>query len=215
MVTQLQGYGSQVLEPSSQSKHSFCCQFTSHLDCTQEETCRALWLTSVILATQEAKSRRTAVWSQSEQILHKTLSRKNPAPKRRSDGVAQVVKHLLCHCMYVFLTFLSSQISMVGSHHGWDPEFKPQGYPKKKRRNTILAEIKRNTVTQQQTKKFSEKNLILTVAPALPLGIFQATMWKMELFHYIFLSTCYFELSQLGHMGPNYTQFSLDMFKTS
>jgi hypothetical protein len=39
------------------------------------------WLTSVIPAIQEAEISRIEVRSQSEQIVHKTLSRKNPSQK--------------------------------------------------------------------------------------------------------------------------------------
>jgi hypothetical protein len=62
-----------------------------------------LWLTPVILATQEAESRRTVVQSQSAHIVPKTLSRKNPS-QERVGGVAQ----------------------------GVGPEFKSQNYKKKK-----------------------------------------------------------------------------------
>jgi hypothetical protein len=41
------------------------------------------WLMPVILATQEAEIRRTAVGSQPRQIVHETLSRKNPSQKKR------------------------------------------------------------------------------------------------------------------------------------
>jgi hypothetical protein len=43
----------------------------------------------VILATQEAEIRRIKVQSQPEQIVHETLSRKNPSPKRDGGVVAQ------------------------------------------------------------------------------------------------------------------------------
>jgi hypothetical protein len=39
------------------------------------------WLTPVILATQEAEIRRTKVQSQSQQIVHKTLSQNYPSQK--------------------------------------------------------------------------------------------------------------------------------------
>jgi hypothetical protein len=40
------------------------------------------WLTLVILATQEAEIRRIAVQNQAGQIVHETLSRTNPSPKK-------------------------------------------------------------------------------------------------------------------------------------
>jgi hypothetical protein len=55
------------------------------------------WLQPIILATQEAEIMRIAVPSQLQQIVHRTLSQKNPLQKR-AGGVAQ----------------------------GVDPEFKPQ-----------------------------------------------------------------------------------------
>jgi hypothetical protein len=64
---------------------------------------QALWLTAVIPATQKTEIRRMAVQSQPGQIVHKTLSQKNPSQKRA--GVAQ----------------------------GVDPEFKPQYHRKKKK----------------------------------------------------------------------------------
>jgi hypothetical protein len=42
----------------------------------------------IILATQEAKTRRIAVQSQPRQIVLETLSRKN-LPQKRAGGVAQ------------------------------------------------------------------------------------------------------------------------------
>jgi hypothetical protein len=44
----------------------------------------------VILATKEVEIRRTAVQSQPGQIVHETLSQKNPSEKR-AGGVAQGV----------------------------------------------------------------------------------------------------------------------------
>jgi hypothetical protein len=46
------------------------------------------WLTSIVLATQEAEIRRIVVRSQPGQIVRETLSRRNPSPKR-AGGVAQ------------------------------------------------------------------------------------------------------------------------------
>jgi hypothetical protein len=43
---------------------------------------RHWWLTTVILATQEAEIRRITVQSQPWQIVCKTLSRKNPSQKK-------------------------------------------------------------------------------------------------------------------------------------
>jgi hypothetical protein len=39
------------------------------------------WLIPIILATQEAEIRRITVGSQPGEIIHKTLSRKNPSQK--------------------------------------------------------------------------------------------------------------------------------------
>jgi hypothetical protein len=63
------------------------------------------WLTSVILAIQEAEIRRIAVRSQPVQIVQETLSRKT-LHKNRAGGVAQ----------------------------GEDPEFKPPVPQKKKKK---------------------------------------------------------------------------------
>jgi hypothetical protein len=49
-----------------------------------------LWLTPVILATQEAEIRRIVVRSQPREIVLETLSQKNPSQKR-TGGVAQAV----------------------------------------------------------------------------------------------------------------------------
>jgi hypothetical protein len=40
------------------------------------------WLIPIILATQEAEIRRIAVRSQPGQIVHETLTRKNPSQKK-------------------------------------------------------------------------------------------------------------------------------------
>jgi hypothetical protein len=66
---------------------------------------RHQWLTSIILATQEAEIRRITVQSQPRQIGHETLSQKHPSLKR-AGGVAQ----------------------------GVGPEFKPQCHTEKSRR---------------------------------------------------------------------------------
>jgi hypothetical protein len=47
------------------------------------ETRQALWLTPVILATQEAEIRRIAVEANPRQIVLKTLSRKKPITKKK------------------------------------------------------------------------------------------------------------------------------------
>jgi hypothetical protein len=49
------------------------------------------WLTTVILVTQEAEIRRIPVQSHPRQIVHETLSQKNPSQKR-AGGVAQAVR---------------------------------------------------------------------------------------------------------------------------
>jgi hypothetical protein len=49
---------------------------------------RHRWLTSIILATQEAEIGRIEVQSQPEQTVCETLSRKNPSQKR-AGGLAQ------------------------------------------------------------------------------------------------------------------------------
>jgi hypothetical protein len=64
------------------------------------------WLTPIILATQEAEIKRTAVQSQPREIVHKTLFRKKKSQKR-AGKVAQ----------------------------GIDPELKPQYHRKKKPQN--------------------------------------------------------------------------------
>jgi hypothetical protein len=66
------------------------------------------WLMPIILATQEAELRRITVQSHPGQIVHETLSQKNPPQKRRASEMAQ----------------------------GKGPEFKPQ-YHKKKKKNRI------------------------------------------------------------------------------
>jgi hypothetical protein len=48
------------------------------------------WLTPVILAPQEAEIRRIEMQSQPKQIVHETLSQKNPSRKRAS-GMSQGV----------------------------------------------------------------------------------------------------------------------------
>jgi hypothetical protein len=50
---------------------------------------RHLWLTPVILATQEAEIRRIKIQSRPGQTVRETLSQKNPSQKR--VGVAQGV----------------------------------------------------------------------------------------------------------------------------
>jgi hypothetical protein len=53
---------------------------------------RCQWLTSVILAPQEAEIRRILVWNQAGQRVFRTLSQKNPSQKR-SGGVAQGISY--------------------------------------------------------------------------------------------------------------------------
>jgi hypothetical protein len=69
------------------------------------------WLIPVILATQEAETRRTAVWSQPRQIVHGTLSWKT-LHKNRTGGVAQ----------------------------GAGPEFKPQYWKNKNKKKVLNAQ---------------------------------------------------------------------------
>jgi hypothetical protein len=58
---------------------------------------RCPWLVPVILTTQEAEIRRTAVWSQSRKIVLKTLSRKNsPWARRVAQGVGPKFKPQYC-----------------------------------------------------------------------------------------------------------------------
>jgi hypothetical protein len=49
------------------------------------------WLTLAILATQKVEIRRILVRSQPSQIVHDTLSQKNPSQKR-TGGMAQAVR---------------------------------------------------------------------------------------------------------------------------
>jgi hypothetical protein len=51
---------------------------------------RKQWFTPVILATWEAEMRRNAIRSQSEQIVHKTLSQKNTQCTKK--GLAEWLK---------------------------------------------------------------------------------------------------------------------------
>jgi hypothetical protein len=51
---------------------------------------RCRWLTTIILATQETELRRIVIQSQSQKIVHETLSWKNLSLKR-AGGVAQSV----------------------------------------------------------------------------------------------------------------------------
>jgi hypothetical protein len=55
-----------------------------------EVQARCWWLTAIILATQEAESRRIAIQSQPWQIVQETLSPKYSTQKR-GGGVAQGV----------------------------------------------------------------------------------------------------------------------------
>jgi hypothetical protein len=61
---------------------------------------RALVLTSVIPAIQEAEIRRLVVQSQPGQIVHETLSwkKKTKTTQSKVGGVVLVAQHLLCRC---------------------------------------------------------------------------------------------------------------------
>jgi hypothetical protein len=52
---------------------------------------RCWWLKLVFLATQEAVIRRIVLQSQPRQMIHKTLSGKNPSQKWAGGGVTQSV----------------------------------------------------------------------------------------------------------------------------
>jgi hypothetical protein len=71
-------------------------------------------VTPVIPATQEAEIRRIEVRGQPGQIVPRDpISKKKKPSQKRADGVAQ----------------------------GEDPEFKPQGHPKKKRRKKGTGKV--------------------------------------------------------------------------
>jgi hypothetical protein len=58
-----------------------------------------LWLTPIILATQEAEIKRIVVQSQLGQIVHEILSqKKKKKSQNRAGGVAQVVGDLPSKC---------------------------------------------------------------------------------------------------------------------
>jgi hypothetical protein len=73
------------------------------------------WLTPVILAIQEAEIRKITVGNQPGQIVHETLSRKNPSQKKRAGGVAQ----------------------------GVGPQFKPQNHQINKQINKVCFKFQR------------------------------------------------------------------------
>jgi hypothetical protein len=54
------------------------------------------WLTAIILATWEAEIRRIVVQNQHRQIVHETLSQKNPTQNRTGE-VVQVIELLLAN----------------------------------------------------------------------------------------------------------------------
>jgi hypothetical protein len=55
----------------------------------KKEEAECQWLMPVILAIQETEIKRIAVRSQTWQIVHETLSQKNPSQKTRASAVAQ------------------------------------------------------------------------------------------------------------------------------
>jgi hypothetical protein len=70
------------LRPAKAKKKKKISKILSQAECQ--------WLSTVILATQEAEIRRITVGSQPRQIVHETLSQKNPTQKR-AGGVAEGV----------------------------------------------------------------------------------------------------------------------------
>jgi predicted P-loop ATPase len=78
------------------------------------------WITSVILATQEAELRRVVVQSQPRQIVHEILSQKTHH-KKRTGGVTQ----------------------------GVGPEFKPQYCKKKKNKPKTKKETNKKSPKQE------------------------------------------------------------------
>jgi hypothetical protein len=72
----------------------FCCLvFYVFVSLFKKVLAGCQWLMPLILATQEADTRRSVVWSQSRQIVLKTLSWKKPK-QNRAGRVAQVVEGL-------------------------------------------------------------------------------------------------------------------------
>jgi hypothetical protein len=59
--------------------------------CLKTKKARHQWLTSIILANQEAEIRRITVQSQSEKIVHETLSQEKKKSQKSANGVAQGV----------------------------------------------------------------------------------------------------------------------------
>jgi hypothetical protein len=64
--------------PKKKSLHLLVCLLNCNL---YKHMAWHLWLTPVILATQEAEIRRITVQSQAGQIVHETLPRKSPHKK--------------------------------------------------------------------------------------------------------------------------------------
>jgi hypothetical protein len=85
-----------------------------------------LWLTPVILASQEAEIRKIMVQSQLGQIVHENLSKKKKPSQKRAGGVAQ----------------------------GTDSEFKPQYQKKQKTKKKKKKKESEKDTKDQSLKHF-------------------------------------------------------------